>query len=232
MIKKMLLGAALSFACLSAMPALAGPTVGSTDSGNCYPFVCNDSGTNVGQSIDFYQIYSASQFGAGLSINSVTFFDTLFPGAIVLNGNYDISFATTTSAVGSAYPVAPLANIASFFNGALSGAVGSAFTINGSAYSYNTADGNLVMHVLVTNQDNVPNGTQLNNGYMDADYTGTATTRAYLVTGLASSAGVGALVTQFNGGVPEPATWALMLVGFGGLGAMLRSRRHAAALTA
>jgi hypothetical protein len=31
------------------------------------------------------------------------------------------------------------------------------------------------------------------------------------------------------GGVPEPATWAMMLAGFGGLGAMLRRRRQVAA---
>jgi len=33
----------------------------------------------------------------------------------------------------------------------------------------------------------------------------------------------------FTGGVPEPATWAMMLVGFGGLGAALRSRRKSVA---
>jgi hypothetical protein len=33
-------------------------------------------------------------------------------------------------------------------------------------------------------------------------------------------------------GVPEPATWGLMLVGFGGLGAMVRQRRAARALAA
>jgi hypothetical protein len=35
---------------------------------------------------------------------------------------------------------------------------------------------------------------------------------------------------QAVGGVPEPATWAVMLVGFGGLGAAMRSRRRRAAL--
>ena len=28
-----------------------------------------------------------------------------------------------------------------------------------------------------------------------------------------------------SGGVPEPATWAMMLTGFGGLGALMRRRR-------
>jgi hypothetical protein len=33
-------------------------------------------------------------------------------------------------------------------------------------------------------------------------------------------------------GVPEPATWAMMLAGFGGVGALMRSRRRVAAATA
>ncbi len=35
----------------------------------------------------------------------------------------------------------------------------------------------------------------------------------------------GAGVVHGNGGVPEPATWAMMLMGFGGLGAVMRRRR-------
>ncbi len=40
---------------------------------------------------------------------------------------------------------------------------------------------------------------------------------------------VGAISTKPSGVVPEPATWALMLLGFGGLGAALRRRRGAPA---
>jgi len=37
-------------------------------------------------------------------------------------------------------------------------------------------------------------------------------------------------VNNVNPGVPEPATWAMMLVGFGGLGAVMRTRRRQTAL--
>ncbi len=40
---------------------------------------------------------------------------------------------------------------------------------------------------------------------------------------------IGTPETGGGGAVPEPATWALMLVGFGGLGAVMRRRRHVAA---
>ncbi|HEX2815502.1 MAG TPA: PEPxxWA-CTERM sorting domain-containing protein, partial [Phenylobacterium sp.] len=46
-----------------------------------------------------------------------------------------------------------------------------------------------------------------------------------------SVGGVGtALVGAPSNGVPEPAAWAMMLVGFGGIGAMMRRRRPRAAL--
>ena len=52
----------------------------------------------------------------------------------------------------------------------------------------------------------------------------------------ANSHGTIAMVQTFNqvdrsdltAGVPEPATWALMILGFGGVGALLRRRRREA----
>jgi hypothetical protein len=42
----------------------------------------------------------------------------------------------------------------------------------------------------------------------------------------------GNVASSGGGGVPEPASWALMLVGFGGLGAMMRRRRTMSAVAA
>ena len=211
-----------------ATPATA-VTVGSNDSGNCYPFNCNDSGTSVGQSYDYYQIYNASAFSGLTSFNTINFFDWApGPGPVIL-GNYVIDFATTTAAIGSVFPVGPLANLGSFFSGSLSGpSTAGVFSINGSVYNYNPTDGNLVMHVVASNQALVPNGS--GNGYFQADYTGSDTTRAVSLSSGPEYNGTGALVTEFvtSGGVPEPATWAMMLVGFGLIGFGMRRRQKVA----
>jgi hypothetical protein len=50
--------------------------------------------------------------------------------------------------------------------------------------------------------------------------------KVYFSTDVVDSHGnTGYVGATLNGAVPEPATWAMMLVGFGGLGAALRSRR-------
>lgn len=47
-----------------------------------------------------------------------------------------------------------------------------------------------------------------------------------------STGNVGATGFRPPGGIPEPATWAMMLMGFGGLGAVLRTQRRQRALAA
>jgi len=42
----------------------------------------------------------------------------------------------------------------------------------------------------------------------------------------------GSIITTTTGGVPEPASWALMIMGIGGIGASLRARRRTVAATA
>jgi hypothetical protein len=52
----------------------------------------------------------------------------------------------------------------------------------------------------------------------------------YFTTDLVNTAGatgnLGATLTPGGGGVPEPASWGLMILGFGGLGATLRANRR------
>ncbi len=84
------------FALLSMTLMLHGSsvTVGNYDSGNCYPFMCNDSGTNVGQSIDYQQAYNSAAFGGPITVSSISWYyarhsednDTILGGATASTG--------------------------------------------------------------------------------------------------------------------------------------------------
>ena len=58
--------------------------------------------------------------------------------------------------------------------------------------------------------------------YFDFVETGTGGGQNFLITSISATLGTDPLA---GGGVPEPASWALMLLGFGGIGATIRRRR-------
>lgn len=205
-------------------------TVGSMDSGNCYPFMCNDSGTSTGVSIDYQQAFISSAFSGPFNITSISWDYWPFAGpAIALGGNYTFSWGYSAVGLGLS------GNLASNYNGAanLLGTAsipaggtnfGTTLTLTGVNFTYNPGLGDLILEIVVDTQDNVPNTGA--NGYMWADYTGAVTTRAYCVTGFSCvGATTGALVTTFGGqsAVPEPGT--LVMFGSGLLGLAGFARR-------
>ena len=68
-------------------------------------------------------------------------------------------------------------------------------------------------------------GPNLSNGFQDSgSFNGRTNAWAFDILNVNSAAQVGA--------VPEPGTWALMLIGFGAVGASLRRRRSVSAVPA
>jgi hypothetical protein len=209
------------------IPMLCAPlsvTVGSFDSGNCYPFMCNDSGTNIGLSIDYQEAYNSARFPGAIDISSISWeFWPSAGSAIVLGGNYSFWYGYSAVGLGLGTNLAANYNGAPVFLGTTSipaGGVnyGTTLTLTlGTPFTYNPANGPLILEIVVDTQDIVPNGT--GNGYNWADYIGTDVTRAWCVTGLGCIApDLGALVTTFNGlpAVPEPGT--LVMFGLGLIG--------------
>lgn len=213
---------AFAMGLLAAATANANVTVGVANDNNCYPFGCNFGTPTTGQSYDYKQIFSAGAFSGKTSFDSIAFFDTVLPGGQLASGNYDITFSTTTAALGASYDAIALANTSTFFNGSLGGSAGTKFTIHGSTYAYDPAVGNLVMEVIVTNQASGFFGA------LDADGSGNALSRAYRITNEGNVFGRDnyGFVTEFGttSAVPESSNAALMLAGLAAAGAALRRR--------
>ena len=192
-------------ACGGAMLASAAPaaaanvTVGNFDAADCSPFNCNDSGTNVGQTMAYQEVYLGTAVGSR-TFNQITFYaDPNFNTPSVLGGSYNIIFGTTTAPLSSTAPLT-LSNVATFANVTLSSAfpVTSSWTITGTPYTFSPAEGNLVMEVVAKNQDLVPNGS--GNGYFWADTTSGNVGRGYQFTTRSSWEGLftTGLVTTFS----------------------------------
>jgi len=72
-------------------------------------------------------------------------------------------------------------------------------------------------------------GVQFSQFTLDPSFTGLTSVRFTALGDGAPEFLINNLVVNETAGVPEPATWALMLTGFGGAGAVLRRRRAVAA---
>ena len=205
-------------------------TVGSMDSGDCYPFMCNESGTNVGQSIDYQEAYVSSSFSGPFTVSSMSWGQwTGNAGDVVLGGSYTFYWGYSAVGLGltstfSSNYVAGTQTLIGTATVPVGGVTyGPTLTLSGfSPFTYNPANGDLLLEIVVKNQDNVPNTGS--NGYNWADQTGAQVTRAYcLDSGPCGGAGVNALVTTFNSPVPEPGT--LVMFGSGLLGLAGIARR-------
>lgn len=120
------------------------------DASNLLPFGAN--GLTA-----YQQVYNANQFTSGIiAINGIAFFNTISPGGNITPATYSVYLSTTSVPVSSLAPGAASSNLGSdntlFFSGTLGDPVtNGGFTINGTPFTYNPADGNLLIDIVVTN---------------------------------------------------------------------------------
>jgi hypothetical protein len=205
------------------LPATAGAvTIGTAGGGNCYPFGCNDAGAAGDR---YQQLYNASAFSGPLSIGSISF--KLNGGSGLLKaGVFELSLSTYSGAMGSLSATDFDGNLgadnALVFSGALLPQFSGGFlTFDTSSFNYNPLAGNLLLDVKVIGGASLDYET-----FFDSDFSGSGLFQRVSNYEVPPSNNNWGLVTSFDASaaVPEPAAWAMMIVGFGLVGGAMRKR--------
>ena len=199
--------------------------IGDADTTNNIPFGGNGGGYY------YQQVYGAASFGGAISIDSISFYNSLAPGGAPRTGSFALYLSTTSLGVadfsstdGIEYPWIDAGFTLVFEGDAPAIADGKLLFDLTTAFNYDPLQGNLVLTVREFSLSG-GNGLQL-----DVDQSGVTNSR---FSNFKPRWNQG-LVTGFNEGtaaVPEPASWALMIAGFGLVGGAMR-RRVAADATA
>ena len=199
----------------SATPLVVG--VGS--SANAFPF-----GGSFSSPTTYQQVYSHLSFGtAAVGISALSF--TLYSGNVTA-GNFTLSLSTTPKAVDGLDTSTFANNVGSdqkqVFTGTLAGELsGNTLAFTFAPFKYDPTAGNLLLNIATSG---IPHNFV---GFFKADNgdAGGVYSRAHDFGsgfegyGLQTTFEVGAAP-----GVPEPASWAMMLAGFGLVGAAVRRR--------
>lgn len=209
---------------LGAAPAIASTTVGTSDHANSFPF-----GAWARQGgVRFQQVFNASAFNGPTTFNSISFFkDIAVATGTSDTATYTISFSTTSrssttlSLTFNDNVTAPQKLFGTFTTAAAQPDV---LSFIGTQFSYDPTMGNLLMDV--TMDKLIQSGT----GYpgFQASYGFGPTARVFSNDSTFGYADTLAPVVRFDlvnsAAVPEPATWAMMILGFSIIGYALRRK--------
>jgi hypothetical protein len=221
---KLFLTAALVAGCI-ALPAQAATiVVGNGSSGNAFPF---GSGS-FGDRTQYQQVYSGKAFAAPILIRSVSF-ERTGGGTTLADGTVTLS-ASTTSAEVDALSTDFTANIGgnsrTVFSGTLQpNLVGNILKFTFSTpFRYMPTGGNLLLDFKFNNYANPARSVFFRSNAGDAG--GVYSRMHDFGDGFEGFGLVTTFETSAIAAVPEPGTWAMMILGFGVIGGAMRSARR------
>jgi PEP-CTERM motif len=210
--------------CLTAAPVSAADIViGAGNGGNSFPF-----GSGTTSPATYQQVYNKNQFASPIMITAISFLRQS-GGTQVNGGLYTLSASTTNAAVdGLSATFAD--NIGANNTQVFSGSLAPNFDGNrlrfvfSTPFAYNPNAGNLLLNFAISGVSGANPAIffKADNG----DAGGVFSRRHNFGSGFE---GFGLQTTFETGGlagVPEPTTWAMLILGFGVIGGAMRSARR------